>query len=106
MERFRTYTTVKLVGVSFGDNTQENIKRFACREFGLYEVVREPHNPYDPKAIKIVYENRFLGYVPRWVASWLAPSIDAGNRYEAVFVSMNRSRDHELVGLTAGWAAG
>jgi hypothetical protein len=99
MERFRTYTTVNLRGVSFGD-AQENIKRYGCREFGLYEVVREPHNPYDPNAIKIVRENRFLGYLPRWLASRLAPSIDAGNRYEAVFVSLNQSRDHELVGLT------
>jgi hypothetical protein len=99
MKRFRTYTTVNLRGVSFAD-AQENIKRFGCREFGLYELVREPDNRHDSNAIKVVRENRFLGYVPRWVASWLAPSIDAGKSYEAVFVSLNQSPDHELVGLT------
>ena len=99
MERCRTYTTVNLRGVSFGD-AQKNIKRYGCPEFGLYEVVREPDNPHDRNAIKIVRENRFLGYVPRWVATWLAPLMDAGKRYEAVFVSLNRSPNHELVGLT------
>jgi len=53
------------------------------KEIGPVEVelIREPENPHDPNAIKVIidagpYKNMHIGYVPRRVAEILAPKID------------------------------
>lgn len=91
---------VKLAGVSFGD-AQENIKQWGCQYIGYYELVREDYNPYDPNAIKVaVIGQVFLGYVPRHLARILAPMIDAGRKFIAEFVCVNKHPYGNLVGLT------
>jgi hypothetical protein len=92
-------TTTKLVGVSFGE-AQENIRRFWREEIESFELVREPDNADDPNAIKVVLGDCYLGYLPRRLASRLAPAMDAGRKYEAIFSRQNRSPHHDLVGLT------
>jgi len=93
--------TVRLTGVSY-NNAQENIKQWGCKYIGTYELVREPYNPHDPNAIKVaVIGQVFLGYVPRQLASLLAPMIDnAGRKFVAEFVSVNKHPYHNLVGLS------
>ena len=98
MRRIRPFTATKVVGVTF-NNAQENIKRLARKDIPL-ELVREPNNPYDPNAIKVMVAEWFLGYIRKELASKLAPEIDAGKQYEASFVCINRSPYHDLVGLT------
>jgi hypothetical protein len=45
---------------------------------GPVQLVREPENIYDPNAIRLDYEGRKLGYVPRAHSTVLAKLIDSG----------------------------
>lgn len=63
-------------------------------------LVREPDNPHDPSAIKVVVGDNCLGYIPRDVASSIAPLMDNGQKLVAEFVRINESPYHGTVGLT------
>jgi hypothetical protein len=66
-----------------------------------YDLIRDPENPNDPNAIRIViFGNRFMGYVPKHIAGSLAPMMDNGQSYVAEFYRLNKSPLHETVGLT------
>lgn len=90
---------VKLAGVSFGD-APHNIQKFGYRDIFWYGLRREPHNPYDRNAISVHCIGRHMGYVPREMAKYLAQKMDAGEEYEAKFVSRNEHPYFETVGLT------
>ena len=89
----------RLVGVTF-NGAQENIKRFGCADIGSFELVREPNNEHDQNAIRVVIAEFLLGYVPKNIATWLAPKMDAGERLGAEFVGLNKHPYHDAVGLT------
>ena len=91
-------TTVNLAGVTYRD-AQENIKRFGCADIGSFALVREPENPHDPNAIRVEVAGFFLGYIPSKIARTLAPLMDAGREFLALFVRRNESPYHETVGL-------
>ena len=92
---------VKLKGVIYGD-AQENIRRWGCKDIGSYALVREPDNKSDPNAIRVaLFRRYFMGYIPKEIAAWLAPMMDAGQNFLAVFVSRNEHPDHkDRLGLT------
>ncbi len=92
----------KLAGVTFGD-CQQNIRLYGnAIKLGIYEydLIREPENPHDPYAVRVCFVNFCLGYLPTPIAEKIAPFMDAGRRFEAEFVSLNRSPYHDTVGLT------
>jgi HIRAN domain len=90
----------KLAGVSFG-SAQKNIKMFGSRDIMTYALIREPENKHDPNAIKVcLFDIFFLGYVPKHIAKNLAPLIDSGKTFLAIFVQRNESSYHEEVGMT------
>ena len=91
--------TTKLAGVSFGE-CQQNIKLFGNRGINSYCLKREPTNPYDSNAIWVGIGTYHLGYLPKQVAKNLALLIDAGRRFEAEYVSLNRCSCSDTVGLT------
>ena len=90
----------KLTGVT-RRNAQEIIKLYGCPDVGYYWLKREPDNPWDKNAT-IVYtvDHQYLGYLPRAVAATIAPLMDKGKDFEAVFVKINRAPGYETVGLT------
>jgi hypothetical protein len=91
---------VRLSGVSFGD-AQANIKKFAHPDIRWFPLVRDRDNPHDPNAIKVALFGRFeMGYIPKEIASRLAPLMDAGKDLDAEFVCVNRHPSYDLVGLT------
>ena len=90
---------IKLVGVTVGD-TQENIKKFGCRDIGSFRLVREPENPHDPNAIRVEVAGKYLGHIPKDKAKELAPQMDAGKNLFALFVSRNKHPLFDTVGLT------
>ena len=90
---------IRLAGVTYGD-AQQNIRRFGSRDIGSYRLVREPENPHDPNAIRVELAELFLGYIPRDLAKNLAPLMDAGRSFLALFVNRNESPFHDTVGLT------
>lgn len=92
--------TVKLAGVSYGD-CQANVKQFGCPDIGSYALIREPDNPHDSNAIKIsLFDIWPMGYVPKRIARDLAPLMDEGRTYLAMFVRRNEHPAEELIGLT------
>jgi hypothetical protein len=89
----------KLVGVTYGD-APENIKLFGCKDVGSFAIIREPKNAYDSNAIRVELGGKYLGYIQKRTARWLAPQMDAGNRFFAKFIQRNESPFHDTVGLT------
>lgn len=83
--RIKLSMRIRAMGTTAG-NIQERlgfIKQFPINTMQA-ELVREPENPFDKNAIKIVIHLRsinrktVIGYVPRGLAAGLAAVIDAG----------------------------
>lgn len=90
----------KLVGVTVQD-AQENIKKFGCKDIGSFALVRELDNEHDPNAIRVALAGViYMGYVPRQIAKELAPQMDAGKNFIALFVTRNEHPHHDTIGLT------
>jgi len=69
----------KVAGVTF-DDRQAAIG--ALREGDPLTLVREPENPHDPHAVRVLAAGgRMLGYLNAKLAGRVAPAIDAGGRY-------------------------
>jgi single-stranded-DNA-specific exonuclease len=75
----------KLAGVSF-EGRQDAIA--GLRAGAELELVREPHNPYDPNAIAVRYGGLQIGFLSAGIAAHLAPAIDGGARYRARIASL------------------
>lgn len=59
----------------------------------VLELVREPHNAHDPKAVRVEWHGRMIGYVPRAQNEAVARQLDWGNRLQARIVRLTRHRD-------------
>jgi len=93
-------TIIRLSGVSFR-NAQENIRRWGNKDIGNYALIREPDNKYDSNAIQVsLFGKFFMGYVPKHIASKLAPLMDAGKEYIAEFVQVNEWAPYDRIGMT------
>ena len=42
----------------------------------VLRLEREPTNEYDPNAIKVFFEDTFIGYIERGQAAWISPELD------------------------------
>jgi hypothetical protein len=54
-------------------------------------LVREPANPHDPNAVRIEWQGRMLGYVPRKDNADLARQMDHGARVTARVTELNKA---------------
>jgi hypothetical protein len=54
-------------------------------------LVREPANPHDANAVRIEWQGRMLGYVPRRDNADLARQLDRGARVEARITELTRA---------------
>ena len=82
------------------------------REGDTLALVREPDNPYDADAVRLEWNGRTIGYVPRLENSDLAQRLDAGMLLEARVTGLEKRRNGRcvisydiLVPLAAGSAA-
>ena len=91
--------TTRLAGVTY-DDAQANIKIFGSKEIGSFALVREPDNPHDKNAIRVELAGKKLGYIPKAIARDLAPEMDTGRDFLALFVSRNKHPHHKTMGLT------
>ena len=92
--------TTKLAGVTFRD-AQENIKKWGCKDIGTYALIREPDNLHDTNAIRVsLFDQHFMGYIPKTIARELAPMMDSGKRYIAEFVCLNAVSYSDTLGMT------
>lgn len=91
--------TLKLAGTS-QPGCQENIKKYGGPGVS-YLLIREAENPHDPNAIKVSLGGfSDLGYIPAPIAKKIAPMMDSGRQLYAEFFRINKSPDHEQVGIT------
>ena len=92
----------KVKGVTY-KNRQKILMRLArySAEEVILNFVREPHNPFDYNAIRIIAEVRgkgkaTIGYVSKETAANLAPRIDKGEKVIGLFegvTGINRKRN-------------
>ncbi len=83
----------KLAGVTY-DNRQDSISR--CHDCDTLELIREPDNPYDSNAIRVMDAGRTLGYIPAAQAATLAPYMDAGEEIANCFIDRITGGDLNL----------
>jgi hypothetical protein len=57
------------------------------------ELVREPANPHDSNAVRVLWQGQMLGYLPRRENRAVARHIDAGGRVEARIVKLQEHRN-------------
>jgi hypothetical protein len=57
------------------------------------QLVREPDNPHDQKAVRVDWHGHVLGYVPRAENSAVARQMDMGEKLEARIVKLRKSRN-------------
>lgn len=79
--------SVSVAGVTFEgrqavlaelSRTQAKGEELAC------ELVREPDNPHDANAIKVLLNGKHVGYIPRLLAVSFAVWMDVGNAVEVL----------------------
>jgi hypothetical protein len=70
------------------------------------ELRRDPANPHDANAIKVLAGGEQVGWVPRAVAEEIAPALDAGEPFSAVVLREQRASPRDpRTGLTMLLAA-
>lgn len=57
------------------------------------DLIREPENKYDTRAIRVEWRGHKLGYVPRRENADIARLMDNGSRLEARITRLTESRD-------------
>jgi hypothetical protein len=57
------------------------------------QLVREPDNPYDDKAVRVEWRGVMIGYAPRADNVDLARLMDLGTRVEGRIVNLQKSKD-------------
>lgn len=65
----------------------------AMRVGDALALVRERDNPHDPNAVRIEWNGRTVGYVPRTDNVHLARQIDHGAKPQARITALHRSRN-------------
>src|SRR5690606_40565106 len=61
-------------------------------------IVRQPDNEFDPNAIQVWTGDRqhFLGFIPKDIASFLAPHLDDGTQFHVTYFGDGAIRLTEL----------
>lgn len=70
----------------------------------LLQLVREPGNRYDDRAVRVEWQGRKLGYIPRLDNAAVSQLLDRGERLEAVIAWLNESSNPwERIGVEVRW---
>lgn len=57
------------------------------------QLAREPQNPHDANAVRVLWRNEMLGYIPRRENSDVARQMDRGAPVKARIVKLKESRN-------------
>jgi len=89
---------VDVVGVQF--YREDAVWAFrSAKEGDTFELVREPTNPHDTNAIKVLYRGRHVGFIDRDLAAYAAESFPQEMPVKAGYVNGWRG-DADFVRLT------
>lgn len=68
------------------------------------QLVREADNRYDDRAVRVEWQGRKLGYIPRLDNAAVSQLLDRGERLEAVIARLAKSSNPwERVGVEIKW---
>lgn len=56
-------------------------------------LIREPDNPYDPRAVRVEWQGVKLGYLPRAENEAVAAALDRGERVEGRIAALTQHRN-------------
>lgn len=76
-----TNVDLKVVGVTFtnddGSSRKDKIIEMSqYKDKAVIQLEREPQNPYDPNAIKVMADGKQIGYIGKDYSGILAPMMD------------------------------
>ena len=57
------------------------------------ELRREPDNPHDPRAVRVLWRGQALGYLPRRENTAVSQMLDRGQRLETRIAALRESAD-------------
>lgn len=77
-----TFPGVLVVGMHFRPNGKAIVESLVAPV--AFELEREPENPYDMFAIKVLYDGEHIGYIERKQAMFISPWMDQGVDYTCV----------------------
>jgi len=84
-----TFPNVAVVGMHFRG---EHAKAWAEAVQPGTEIFydREPENPYDSMAIRVLYNFQHVGYIEREQAAFIAPWIDQGTEFSCTVTGVEK----------------
>lgn len=100
---------LKVVGVTFknedGSSRKDQIltlaERFKDRESEIkVDLVREPTNQYDINAIKVIAEDKQIGYIGKEYASIMSPLMDDCEEFTAVVKGIGEFKNRPYCEIT------
>jgi hypothetical protein len=59
----------------------------------VLDLIREPDNPHDPRAVRVEWNGHKLGYVPRKENEAVARQLDLGNALQGRITRLRKHRD-------------
>lgn len=62
----------------------------------VLELEREPSNKYDSNAVKVLYDDQWIGYVEREASEEIAKIIESGVAYECKVISCFSEWDTDI----------
>jgi len=95
------FPNVACVGMHFrGAQAQEIVA--LLDETSVLSLEREPENPYDAYAIKVIFSDIHIGYIERGQAAWISPLLDEGNVASVKMVKkeIRRNNLHPILDIT------
>ena len=76
---------IRVAGVSFRpgypDNLTSLVDRYPDGQVIPVVLEREPSNPYDERAVKVLIEGEHVGYVPKAINAPITEALDAGEAF-------------------------
>lgn len=79
-----TFSNVRVVGMHFRGSGAKDVAANSGPDT-RFTLEREPENPYDVYAIKVLVEEIHIGYLERGQAAWISPHLDQGATATAEF---------------------
>lgn len=77
--QYPAFPNVQVVGMHFRPNGKAIVESLLAP--ATFDLEREPFNPYDGFAIKVMYEGEHIGYIERGQAMFISPWMDQGVAY-------------------------
>lgn len=81
-----TFTEILVVGMHFRERDGVPAKSIVQNFIPPVELQleREPENPFDSYAIKVLFEGQHIGYIEADSAAFIAPYMDEGTEFRCV----------------------